>query len=53
MITQYPTLLLNLKRMDEYKKNSEYDQRIPQSHTADQPTAPLGRATRHHEDKQS
>ena len=27
------------------KKESEYDQEIPQSHTADQPTAPWGRAT--------
>ena len=35
------------------KKVSEYDQKIPQSHTADQPTAPRGRATRHQEDKQS
>ena len=25
--------------------NSEYDQEIPQSHTADQPTAPRGKAT--------
>ena len=30
-----------------YEKVSEYDQEIPQSHTADQPTAPLGRATEH------
>ena len=29
------------------KKVSEYDQKIPQSHTADQPTAPRGRATEH------
>ena len=28
-----------------YKKISEYDQGIPVSHTADQPTAPLGLAT--------
>ena len=28
----------------EGKKVSEYDQEIPQSHTADQPTAPCGRA---------
>ena len=27
------------------KKVSEYDQEIPQSHTADQPTAPQGKAT--------
>ena len=27
--------------------HNEYDQEIPQSHTADQPTAPLGRATTH------
>ena len=33
------------------KKVSEYDQKIPQSHTADQPTARWGRATRHQEDK--
>ena len=29
------------------KKVSEYDQEIPHSHTADQPPAPLGRATEH------
>ena len=29
------------------KKESQYDQVIPQSHTADQPMAPLGRATEH------
>ena len=29
------------------EKASEYDQEIPQSHTADQPTAPQGRATEH------
>ena len=29
------------------KKVSEYDQEIPQSHTADQPTAPRGRVTEH------
>ena len=28
-------------------KVSEYDQEIPQSHTADRPTAPWGRATDH------
>ena len=39
--------------MDEYEKVSEYDQKIPQSHTADQLTAPWGRATRHQEDKWS
>ena len=30
-----------------YQKVSEYDQEIPHSHTADQPTTPLGRATEH------
>ena len=31
-----------------YKKEvSEYDQDIPQSYTADQPTAPCGRVTEH------
>ena len=29
------------------QKVSEYDQEIPKSHTADQPTAPRGRATKH------
>ena len=29
------------------QKVSEYDQEIPQSHTADQPTAPRGRAIKH------
>ena len=28
-----------------YSKNSEYDQEIPQSQTADNPMAPQGRAT--------
>ena len=28
-------------------EKSEYDQEIPQSHTADQPTASWGRATEH------
>ena len=31
----------------ELLKVSEYEQEIPQSHTADQPTAPRGRATEH------
>ena len=35
------------------KKVNEHDQKIQQSHTADQPTAPLGRAIRHQKDKQS
>ena len=30
----YPTLFMNLKRMVEYEKR-KYDQKIPQSHTAD------------------
>ena len=30
-----------------YQKVSEYDKEIPHSHTADQPTAPRGRATEH------
>ena len=30
-----------------YVKVSEYDQEIPQSHTADQPTTPRGRVTEH------
>ena len=38
-------------------KNSEYDQKIPQSQTADNPVAPRGRAAetiaRHQEDKLS
>ena len=29
----------------ENRKVHEYDQEIPQSHVADQPTAPRGRAT--------
>ena len=39
-----------------YSKNSEYDQEIPQSQTADNPVAPRGRAaqpSRHQEDKLS
>ena len=35
------------------KKVSEYDQKIPQSDTVDQLTAPRRRATGHQEDKQS
>ena len=30
-----------------YSQKSEYDQEIPKSHTADQPTAPRGKATEH------
>ena len=30
-----------------FQKVSEYDQEIPQSHTAVQPTTPSGRATEH------
>ena len=37
---------------DSDKKNSEYDQEIPQSQTADIPMAPWGRA-RNQEDKLS
>ena len=37
--------------MEEFEENkwkvSEYDQETPQSQTADQPTRPLGRATKH------
>ena len=29
------------------EKTSEHDQEIPQVHTAEQPTAPQGRATKH------
>ena len=32
---------------DYCKKVSEYDQEMPQSNTADQPTAPWGRVTEH------
>ena len=32
-----------------YFKNSEYDQEIPQSQTADKPMAPRGRATNNHQ----
>ena len=31
---------LNILRVDIFQNVSEYDQEIPQSHTADQPTAP-------------
>ena len=33
-------------------KNSEYDQEIPQSQTADNPMAPQGRATHNHHETQ-
>ena len=32
---------------ENYMEASEYDQKIPQSQTSDQPTAPQGRATEH------
>ena len=41
----YVTHLLDLIKM--IRKVSEYDQDIPQSHTVDQPTTPLGRAREH------
>ena len=34
-------------RVKYKKKASEYDREIPQLHTADQPTVPLGRAKEH------
>ena len=34
----------NVKLMAQGAKNSEYDQEIPQSQTADNPVAPRGRA---------
>ena len=52
MTVTYPMLLVALWLKAEIylivleiKKNSEYDQEIPQSQTADNPTAPRGRAT--------
>ena len=38
------------KNADLIVKNSEYDQEIPQSQTADKPMAPRGRATQHSQD---
>ena len=38
--------ILNLKFWFISNKNSEYDQEIPQSQTADKPMAPRGRATK-------
>ena len=35
------------KGLSRVKRASEYDQEIPRSHTEDQPTTPLGRATEH------
>ena len=35
------------QNVSRYQKLSKYDQEIPQSHTADQPMAPGGRATEH------
>ena len=34
------------------QKLSEYDQEIPQLHTADQPTAPRGRASEHQQSQE-
>ena len=41
--------VLWLKYNLNINKNSEYDQEIPQSQTADKPMAPQGRATKNHE----
>ena len=45
-LNRYWNLLTPLKAKSSLTV-SEYDQEIPQSHTADQPTAPWGRATEH------
>ena len=37
----------HLQTVDLSKKVSEYDQEIPQSHTAGQPMVPGGKATEH------
>ena len=39
------TYICNLSNVRLPVKNSEYDQKIPQSQTADKPMAPRGRAT--------
>ena len=39
--------LFNEYNNTEHRKISEYDQEIPNSHTADQPVTPQGRATKH------
>ena len=45
LVLDIPTSNHMLINSIQDKKESEYDQEIQQSHTADQPTAPLGRAT--------
>ena len=40
MIAKLERTLSNAQNKDQTQKVSEYDQEIPQSHTADQPTAP-------------
>ena len=37
-------IIKNVRNIDLHAKNSEYDQEIPQSQTADNPLAPRGRA---------
>ena len=41
--------MTSMQIFNEINKNSEYDQEIPQSQTADNPVAPRGRAAQHHE----
>ena len=45
IVTYLCRTILLLKAADLFRKVSVYDQEIPQSHTADQATAPRGRAT--------
>ena len=49
-ILDAPPGLVNLLQVSQHRQTlrktvSEYDQKIPQSHTADQPMAPRGRTT--------
>ena len=52
-IAHIPLFCLIKKEWVSIKKVSEYDQKIPQFHTAYQLMAPWGRNTRHQKDKQS
>ena len=47
LLTQTISVLNPIQTRKSNQKAIEYDQKLPQSHTADQHTAPPGRATEH------
>ena len=44
-IDKHHGINITLTMVQKYNEASVYDQKIPESHTADQPTVPCGRAT--------